>query len=364
VVNAMPPDYDMKIKDLLSVPGKALRAKKIIILSLFIIIAMMLYNGFGHLAELIGNPDRNDIISGQFFIPLKIISFDSIPAQIIFYLGSILAIFAIMIGFMAVAKIDFEEICVNRFFSLFDSMKFARGRIKQLFLSEAAIVIFIGFNVLLGIIVGLISRIPILGPIVYSLFFLFPNSLIASFTIVIGMVLVLSVLVMPIAVANDYQKECFNSILETFSTILRRPFSWTFLTAASIIVAKIAGFIFGYISFRALQFMQISTGLGGGDKIKELISSGLNHLPFGGSMTHLVTDLFPGIKFGYDITPLTTYGVDNSIAGYIMAVSLILIFVVIWAYMLSVVATAQAHTFLLIKRSRGESIDFIEKQNK
>jgi hypothetical protein len=242
-----------------------------------------------------------------------------------------------------------------------DSLKLTRSRIKQLFLSEAAILIFIGFIILLGILIGLISRIPFLGSILYSLFFLFPNFIVALFTILIAMVLVLSVLVMPITVAYDAKGECFNSILETFSTIIKRPVHWTLFTAYSILTAKIAGFIFGYLSYRAIQFMEFSTELGGGEKIKELISSGINHLPFDSRTVNFMTNLFPSINFGFDISPLATHGADSGMAGYVMAISLFLIFIAVGAYILSVIATGQAYTFLLIKRLRHGTIDSIEK---
>jgi hypothetical protein len=349
------------IKNIFSVPGKALKAKKLIVLSLFLIIAVVIYNSFGYLAAALDRPDTANCISDDGFVPLQLISFNSSLAQFIFYLGILLSIFSIMTGFMAVSIFDFEKIRGNRFFSISDSLKFTRSRIKPLFLSETAILIFIGFIILLGILIGLISRIPFFGPILYSLFFLFPNFIVSLFTILIAMVLVLSVLVMPIAVTYDAKGEYFNSILETFATIIKRPVHWALFTSYSILAAKIAGFIFGYLSFRTVKFMEYSTGLGGGEKIKALISSGINHLPFDSRTVNFMTNLFPGINFGFDIPPLAAHGADNGIAGYIMAISLFLIFILIGAYILSVIATGQAQAFLIIKKLRHGSIDSIEK---
>jgi hypothetical protein len=101
---------DSSIKNIFSVPGKALKAKKIIVLSLFLIIAVVIYNSFGYLAAVLDRPDGANLISDVGFVPLQVISFNSSLTQIIFYLGVLLSIFSIMTGFMAVSIFDFEEI--------------------------------------------------------------------------------------------------------------------------------------------------------------------------------------------------------------------------------------------------------------
>ncbi len=215
-----------------------------------------------------------------------------------------------------------------------------------------AIVLFIGFIALPAFIGALIARILYIGEIIYSLFFFFPNFIVALFTVLAILVLLLSVMVMPAAVAADRNGETFNSILETFSTIIRRPVSWIVYTVYSLIAAKICGFVFAYFAFRAIQFLQLSAGLGGGDKINSLLAAGAAHLPYNSDLVGFTTNIFPGINFGFNIGKLFTPAGYEGVASYIMAISLVLIFLTVWGYIFSIIATAQAYGFAIIKKNR------------
>jgi hypothetical protein len=342
-------NYDFK--GIISVPARALRAKKIIAVSFYLLLALLIYNIFGYLALLLDGAPLSHILSVHRLIPFCPIPFDSVIASVLFYFGVALSIFSIMTGMMAIVGFDFEEMRGNPFFSTRAGLKFSFRRLKQLLLSELAIIAFVAFIIILGIIVGLITRIPYLGEWLYSLFFFFPNFVIALFTVLILFVLSCSVLVMPAAVMADRDGESFNSILETFSTVIRRPLHWVGFTLYSVVAAKVGGFIFAYFAFRAVQFLKISTSLGGGEKINNIVASGMSHLPLNSCIVAFTTNLFPGIPFGFDISSLCQ-GTDIGAAGYLMAIALFLIFLIIWGYMISVMATGQAYAFAIIKKIR------------
>ncbi len=333
---------------LAAVPFKALRAKKIIISWLFLLIAGAVYVLITNLAMSL-NPGGSqfDVFPGfpRLSAPLS---------QIVFYLGAAISVFILMIGMTAVTIVDFEEMRGDRFFSTISAIKFARRRIKQLFLSEMSIVLFVAFIILLGILVGLLTRIPYLGELLYSIFFVFPNFVVAIFTVLVIYVLTASILVMPPAVAAERNGETFNSILAVFSTVLRRPIHWFIFTAYSGACAKIGGFIFAYFTYRALQFIKLSTWLGGGEKITNLIGSGLDRLPYDSHFVAYTTNIFPGLRFGFDLSRLAGYG-DIGWTGYLMSISMLLIFLLIWGYMISVIATGQAYIFAYIRKIRGGS---------
>ncbi len=158
---------------------------------------------------------------------------------------------------------------------------------------------------------------------------------------------------MPAALAADSKGETFRSIVETFLTITRQPIRWVVYTVYSFICAKVASFVFAYFAYRAVQLLQFMTKLGGGEKIDNLIASGLNHLPLDSPIVSFITNLFPGINFGFALSLPTQSGTD-SLAGYIMAISLFLIFLIVWGYILSIIATGQAYAFAIIKKKRDD----------
>jgi len=296
-----------------------------------------------------------EIFDNHGLIPFDDFDLNSFPAIIFcYYLGPFLALFSLMIGIMSVAIIDFENMRGNPFMSYFQSIKFSFSRIKQLFLSELVIACFIGMIILMGIVVGLITKIPYIGELLYSVFFFFPNFIVALLTTVAIFIQILSVLIMPTAVAADYKGETFRSIVETFLTITCQPIRWILYTAYSFVAAKVALFVFAYFVYRAVQLLLFMTKLGGGEKIDQIISSGLNHLPLHSPLLSFLTNLFPGINFGFAVS-LPTYGATESLAGYIMAISLFMIFLIVWGYFLSIIATGQAYAFAIIKKKRDDS---------
>ncbi len=342
--------FAYNFKSVLQSPIMALKAKKIFVASFFLLLALVLFYLFTWLAFLINDTfaPKPQFILG--IIPVINIGFHGFLPAFIFYFGLVLTFLAPTLGILGCAAIDFEKMRGNHFFSAGQAIRFSFSRLKQMLLSWIGIALFIGFIVLLAFIVGLITRIPYLGEILYSLFFFFPSFVIAMFTVLALFVLILSYLVMPVAVAADQKAETFNSILESFSTLIRQPVRWTLYTLYSFIAAKIAGFIYAYFAFRAIQFLILTTSWGGGEKINNIITSGLTHLPLKSGLVSETFSLFPG--FNIHINRLAAGTADNSIAGYIMAISLFLIFLSIWGYIISVIASGQAAAFAVIKKIR------------
>jgi len=345
-------NFNYSYKDILVVPSSALKAKKIFVMALGLFGAYLFHTIFIYLANSINGEHVETVYTFFGMIPTTIYQFDFFYPIVVYSIGLLLALISIAIGFMAVAIIDFEAMRGNQFLSWWQALKFSLKKLSQLILSWVAIILFIGFIVLLAFLVGLIARIPYVGEFIYSLFFFFPNFIVSLFTVLAVLVLILSMLVMPAATAADRNNETFNSILETFSTIIRRPVRWILYTIYSLITAKVCGFVFAYFAFRAIQFLQISAQLGGGEKVNAILSAGAAHLPYRSELVEFTTNLFPGINFGFDIDKLFTVTTEGGVASCIMAISLVLIFLTVWGYILSIIATAQSYAFAVIRKNR------------
>ena len=347
----MKPDFEYNFRSILQAPARALKAKKIFAASVYILIAVIIYSAFVYLSRSLDGQQVTGSLNSSGFIPLDIFYFNSIPAQIVYLFGILLAIFTVMTGFMSVAACDIERLRGNPFFSAGDAFRFSLKRTLQLFLSFLAIVVFILLLLLLGIVIGLVARIPYIGELLYSVFFFFPNFIIALFTTVIIFVFCFSILVMPVAVVADRNGESFNSILETFLTLTRHPFRWAGYTSYSLIAAKVCGFLMAYASFRAIQLLQYSSKIGGGEKIDSIIASGAARLPLDSELVGFTTCLFPFINFNFNISSLAA-GATGHWSGYIMMFMLLAVFIMIWGYKLSIVATTQAYSYVIIKYIR------------
>lgn len=341
-------------RGIISAPVEALKAKKILVCSLYILGALFIYDIFVYLASVLDG-SSSFTYSSFGLLPVTLLRFEGTFAALLYYIGIGLSGLILMIGAMAIAIMDIENLRGNPFVSASEAIGFSLKRAKPLLLSWLAIVLFLGFIVLLGMIIGLITRLPFVGEFLYSFFFFFPNFIVAIFAVLIIFIMFIGILLSPAAVSAEIKGETFNSILGLFSTIIRQPVRWTAYTLYTAAAGKIAAFIFAYFAFRAVQFLKLVTSVGGGSKIDNIISSGMMHLPIQSDWIMFTTNIFPGIRFGFDISRISTGVAYEGITAYISAVSLFLIFLIIWGYIFSIVATGQTYTYLIIRKIRGGS---------
>ncbi|MEW6412593.1 MAG: hypothetical protein AB1483_08990 [Candidatus Zixiibacteriota bacterium] len=341
-----PPDFSFI--DVLKSPARAMSAKKILTMTFFICLGLVVYDIFTYIALAVDGEPLGYVWSVFGFAPFYKFAYTTLIAQIIFSAGVVLTILALMMGIFGVAAIDIEAVRGNRFFSAIGAIRFSLRRLGQIFLSELAIVVFMLFIVLLFVIIGLIGRIPFIGDWLYALTFVFPGFMVAIFTVFIFFVFSLSVLLLPAVAASERHGEAFTAILETFSTLIRQPIRWGIYTAYSIVAAKIFSFVYAYFCYRAVQFIGWSAQIGGGERMERLIRSGLSHLPVKADLARETFNIFPGVDFGVSLTRWA-YGGTSEPAGYLMAFMLFLIFASILGYFMATIATAQARTYVAIR---------------
>jgi len=344
----MEPAPSFSFRDVLWAPARALSAKQIFSMTLFIVVALAIYDIFFYLAFLIDGQSLSVVFSAYGFFPVGGLSFGSIAALIIFYVGIALALFSLMLGFLAVSAINIEAVRGNRFFSTKDAIWFALARFRQLFLAESAIVLFVAFIVLLFVLLGLISRLPFVGEWVFAILFVIPNFIIALFSIFIIFVFTLTFLLLPAVASAERHGETFAAILETFSTIIRQPFRWAGYTIYSFFAAKICSFVYAYFCYRAVQFMVWSTSLSGGDRLKSLVTTALGHLPIKSNLAREAFYVLPGVDFGVSLPRSYPGGFDEPVS-YLIAFMLFLIFASILGYLLAIVAASQARGYVALR---------------
>jgi hypothetical protein len=340
------PHYDFR--DVLLAPAKALSAKKIFVMTLFLCVGLVVYDIFTYFAVAVNGERLSSYYHVYGLAPLVYLRFSNWLAQILYWIGIVGGVLALMLGFFAVSGINVEEARGNRFFSVRGAVKFSLQRFSQLFLSELAIALFVGFIVLLAFLLGLITRIPYLGEWLYALFFAIPNFIIFLFVVFIVFVMVVSVVLLPAVAAAERHGETFTAILETFSTIIRQPVRWLLYTAYSLVAAKLAGFVYAYFCYRAVQFLTHSASLGAGDKVWRLLKAGMSHLPINSSLVKETCNVFPGVHWSFSFSAWTRGG-GNEAAGHLMSVMLFLIFASIIGYMLAIIATAQARGYVALR---------------
>lgn len=346
--------FHYNFKDILSAPAPAFSAKRIFVMTLFLCAALAVYNLFTYLALSIDGENIEKASRIYLAFPFESFGFDSIIAYYLYWVGVLVSVFVTMLGMFAIAAFEIESLRGHRFMGIKCAIGFTLNRIKQIFLSHLSIVSFLLLILLLVFLFGLVGRIPGVGEWIYSIFFVIPGFILAIFTVFIFAVLIVSVLLLPAVAAADRNGETFNSILETFSTIIRQPVRWVLYTAFSGAAAKVCGFVYAYFAFRAVQFLTWGGSIGGGDKITELVKSGANNLPIRSDLANYTFNIFYGVDWGIDVAQWARGSFSDSAVSYLMAFMLFLIFASIYGYMLSVMATSQARAFVIIRNLKDD----------
>lgn len=342
-----PLKYDFR--DVLAAPAAALSAKRIFVMTLFLCAALAVYDIFTYLALVADGENIGSASSVYGAFPFDTFQFGGVAALIIFSTGAVLAVMVLMMGMFAVAAFEIESIRGHRFMGMRCAIGFGLNRFKQMFLSHLSIVSFLLLIVILVALFGLIGRIPFIGEWIFSIFFVIPGFILAIFTVFIILVLIISIILLPAVAAADRNGETFDSILETFSTIIRQPIRWALYTGYSAVAAKVCGFVYAYFCFRAIQFLTWGGSIGGGEKLTELVKAGANNLPLRSDAVQYTFNVFAGVDWGVDVAAWARGNFNDSPVSYLMAFMLFLIFASIFGYMLAVIATAQARAVVIIR---------------
>ncbi len=335
-------------RDVLWAPARALSAKQILVMTLFLLMGLGVYDLFTYLAYAVNGESVSRAFSVYGFFPFERFVFDSWSAQLLFATGIALSVLSVMLGFLGVGAINIEAVRGNRFFSAKQAIKFAFGRFTQVFFAELSIVMFVGFIILLFFLLGLVSRIPVIGEWIYILLFAIPNFIIAIISIFIIFVFSLTVLLLPAVAAAERRGETFTAILETFSTIILQPFRWAGYTVYSIVAAKACSFVYAYFAYRAVQLLTWSAALGGGVKIRRLVESGLANLPVKSDVCRETCNLLPEVQFGFDLYAIAGVPSD-SMAVHAMAFMIFLVFASVIGYMFAIIAAGQARGYVALR---------------
>jgi hypothetical protein len=340
-------------REVLRAPARALSAKQILVMTTFLCLSLAVYDLITYLAYLVDGQSMSAVFQAYGFFPFGLPAFTGWLAWVVYIIGGLAALLALMQGLFDVAAINIEKIRGNRFLSIGRTFRFAFSRVGQVFYSEMAILIFVAFIVALFFLVGLVSRIPFLGEWIYALFFVIPSFIVGLLTVFVIFVVTLSVLLLPAVAAAEREGEAFAVILETFSTLIRQPFRWMAFTALAAVLAKLASFVYAYFCFRTVQFVVGASMLGGGERLNKMVKDGLSHLPANSELVREMFNVFPGVDWSFSVYYWMRPGVHDPVS-YLMAVMIFIIFASVISYALATIAAGQALGYVAIRQIKDD----------
>lgn len=277
-------------------------------------------------------------------------------AHAVFAIGLLAAIGFYDYGNLTVAKLAFEELRGNYFFPRKAAAQDAFGNLLPMWVSGGLVLLLVVVLGLLQGVVSLVSLIPGIGTILYSILYVVPFFLWSLFLVFLAFGLATSVLTLP-AIIVAREKETFGATFYIYNVIWTQPLRWLGMTAMGLVLAKVGAFVLGYFFMRAIQLTNYLATLFGGEEIQNVLIAATNLLEPLRPILRFVTTLYPGSSIGYDFVSSTgTYATSGSesAAAMIIALGLIAILIVIISYGVNIITNSQLLAFLIVTYSEDK----------
>lgn len=344
--------YYYDFRDIFKAPRIALHGKNIYLQMRSLLIGYVGYAVIAYLALLVEGVDLGYAWDVHFIFPIGLLGLVTIWGKLVWLVALHWFIISLLRGNLAVSKSAFEEIKGNLFFSSSEARAFVSEKHRMMGRAYMAVVAFIFFMIALGLIAGLIGKIPIVGELSFGLLYGFPYFILSLFAVLIFFLFTTFTLTGPAAVGVKGE-DTLTTLFDGLSIVTSRPLRWTIYTASSVVIAKVCAFVLFYFSFRAFQFTNYTTGVFMGEKGKIIFESAIEKIPVSSPLIKFLSYIYPGSDLGINLYMLGAFHPSNmvtSISAYLVTISISLVFLFVIAYFINTIAVGQVIAFIDIRR--------------
>jgi len=357
------------VRDIFRAPRLAVCGKKLTVQFLGFVFGYLGYLILTYLAYLSEGASLAEIWKDYGLFPIYEFLFGTWHSQIIFIVGLLFMIACWLLSSAMVAKITYEQLKGDSFYSRGDALKFIRKYWKPVLLSPFSLAIFFVLLAIAGIIVGLIGKIPYLGEWGLGIFYIFPIFIVAIFAIYLFLIFLVSLLLVPAIVATT-KEETFESIIQSFSTVWNQPWRYFLYTGLLGLLAKLGMFIFGYFSYLAVMLTNWCSSVFMGDKLGSIFLRALDYLRLPDIIGSFFANLYPGSgisfltdksMFGFNILWRYNLPWSYEISAFLIGIGLVLVTFAVISYGLTILSTGQTVIYIILRKKKDDE-DLLEKK--
>lgn len=344
--------------DILKAPRMALSGKSLLAQGRPLAFGYAIYVALAYLAMLMEGQTIDSAWQQHGLFPFCGLGLTVWYSYAVWIAGILTAIGLYDFGNLTVAKLGFEELRGNYFFSRRDAAKDARANLMPLWVSGGLVLLLIVVLVVLQGVVSLVAHIPGIGPLLYSVLYVVPLFLWSLFLVFLAFGLSTAVLTLP-AIIVAREKETFGATFFIYNVIWTQPLRWLGMTVTGLALAKLGIFVIGYFFARSLQLTNFIAGWFVGEKINSILVGAYSMLaPIQGALRFLTT-LYPGSSIGYDPGLSIAYNLSNLdwqssvscpeyAAAIMIALGVLAVLILVLSYGINIVTNSQLLAFLLI----------------
>lgn len=252
------------VKDIPACTRYGFSARKIWIFFKTLVLSWIIWDFFVYLGFFAAGSDLAAVWSQSRLFPLpgSLFWMDTVPV-ILLIAGVSLIIYVLMRGSLMVSRMTFQQIRGDDFFSVSDATAFAKEHVVPLISIPVMLVVTLLLIYCAGALVGLISRIPAVGPVAASLLSI-PLWGVMLLGVLTLSALILSIELLPAVVACT-KGDSFESIFEVFSTLTSQSWRLCLYWLLSILIIVLGGAVFLLLSSVAVSFLSLSVSAGAGN---------------------------------------------------------------------------------------------------
>jgi hypothetical protein len=344
------------IRDVFRAPRLALSAKKILLQFIGLLAGYVGYLIFTYLAFWSADMSFSQVWDLHGLFPVSDFPFEAWYSWAIFAVGIICALACWLLASTMVGKVTYEQLKGDDFYSSKEAFHFLKSHWGPAFFTPLSLLAFIAFLIICGIIIGLIGKIPYVGELGVSIFYLIPLFAVALTLAYVIFIFFISLLLAPAVVAT-LKEDTFETLVQIFSSVWNQAWRYFVFTGLVGVMSKIGIFVLGYFSFRAVQLIHVSLGVFMGEKLSDVTEEALSYITIPRHLLDYFSNIFAGINFRFhlpEIGPGIYLNWSQQIAGFLVGISLIIIMFMVLSYGLTIISTGQTVTYIVLRKRKDD----------
>ena len=347
-------NFYFDVRDVFRAARIGLSSKKIWVLFLSLVLAHIIYFVLGYIALMASGFSLRTIWQSYGLFPLAVVDQFAWYSWIIYGLAVVFCLIVYLFASTVVGKITFQQLKGDEFCSAGDSLKFAKRHWKAIVVSPFSFILIIAFLIMCGLVLGLVARIPYVGELGFSVFFI-PIVFVSIFIVLLAVVAVISFALGPAIVATTGE-DTMETCIQNFSTLWSQPWRLVMYEAILKAITALGFYIFSLFTFIALVLIYWVCGVFMGPKMMHIASVAVKYFPtcpFFENFTQYYW--YPKAAHWLPALPLPQkMGPTGEIAAIISGLSLILIMWIVVSYAWSTLAVGQTIIYIILRRKKDD----------
>jgi hypothetical protein len=279
---------------------------------------------------------------------------------IIFAVGAIWFLGALLITGTAVSKVAYEQLRGDEFFESKEAFRFAFRNSAAILSNPLLILAFIALIVIFGLIFSLLGAIPAAGEIFVGL--LAVVAFVASLFIVYLLIVFCFALLLGPSVIGATHSDTFDTLFEVFSCVNEQPARLIWYTATTALLAKAGSFLLGLATSVAGRVGYAITGAFMGEKLADVVGNASYYFKLAAPdwcpqlfhQTFLAEMNLYGFPQIYLPGEYVSLGWSHDVASLLLGVLFYLIALMVVGYGLSVWFTGMTLNFAVLAYKKDE----------